>query len=152
MHVHIIAVGRLKKGPELTLIQDYIKRCPWKITITEVEERRPIKGAERMSREADLILKEIPHNAHVIALDERGKSYRSTQFAHLLQDKFDQGFREIILLIGGADGYDQSVKERANQLLSLSSMTLPHMMARLILCEQIYRATTILSGHPYHKD
>ncbi|MBL4612254.1 MAG: 23S rRNA (pseudouridine(1915)-N(3))-methyltransferase RlmH [Emcibacter sp.] len=152
MQLTIISVGRMKKGPESQQIETYLKRCPWPIKIIEVEEKRPIKGPERMAREGDLILKAIMGNAYVIALDERGKSLRSSVFADLIRDRQDQGTAHLVFLIGGADGYDPSVKKRANLLLSLGDMTWPHMMARVMLCEQLYRASCILSGHPYHKD
>ena len=81
MNIEIIAVGRMKKSPEGEILNTYLKRCPWSVKITEVEERRPIKGVERMAREGDLILNAIPNGAIVIALDERGKEMRSTAFA-----------------------------------------------------------------------
>ncbi len=152
MNIEIIAVGRLKKGPELDLIETYLKRCPWQVKITEVEEKRPIKGAERMAREADLILAAIPTGATVIALDEHGKEMRSTALANKIRSWQDQGVSSLVFLIGGADGYDAKIKERANQLISFGQMTWPHMMVRAMLAEQLYRASTILQGHPYHKD
>jgi 23S rRNA (pseudouridine1915-N3)-methyltransferase len=152
MNIEIIAVGRLKKGPELDLIETYLKRCPWPVNIIEVEEKRPIKGADRMSREADLILAAIPTGAHVIALDERGTEMRSKTFAKKISNLQDQGLSVLVFLIGGADGYDPKIKERANMLISFGHMTWPHMMVRAMLCEQLYRASAILQGHPYHKD
>ncbi len=157
MQVTIISVGRMKNGPEKQQIATYLERCPWPTTIIEVEEKRPLKGAERMAREGDLILKALPlksgqKDAHIIALDERGKSLRSTGFAHLIQKRQDFGTSNLVFLIGGADGYDQKVKDRADTLLRLSDMTWPHMMVRVMLSEQLYRASCILSGHPYHKD
>lgn len=152
MNINIIAVGRLKKGPEKELIDTYLTRCPWDIKITEVEEKRPIKGTERMAREADLILAAIPEKAFIIALDERAKEMRSTNFAHKIRDLTDQGINTLAILIGGADGYDKKVKTRADMMLSFGAMTWPHMMVRAMLAEQLYRASTILQGHPYHKD
>ena len=148
----IITVGRMKKGQEAKQITTYLSRCPWPVTLIEVEEKRPIKGTERMAREGDLILKNIPGAAYVIALDERGKALRSTDFSQLIQGQQDRGTAHLIFLIGGADGYAPKVTARANALLSLSLMTWPHMMVRLMLAEQLYRASCILSGHPYHKD
>lgn len=152
MNILIIAVGKLKKSPELDLIETYLKRCSWQVSISEVEEKRPIKGTERMAREADLLLAAIPTGATVFALDERGKEMRSTSFAKKLQSLQDQGASNLVFLIGGAEGFDQKIKDRANALISFGSMTWPHMMVRAMLCEQIYRASTILQGHPYHKD
>lgn len=152
MNILIIAVGRMKKSPENELIAAYLKRCPWTIKIIEVEERRPIKGAERMAREADLLLNAIPDGAIVVALDERGKEMRSVAFAQKINSFQDQGIKSLVFLIGGADGYDKKVKERADALISFGVMTWPHMMVRAMLSEQLYRASSILQGHPYHKD
>ncbi|PCI48890.1 MAG: 23S rRNA (pseudouridine(1915)-N(3))-methyltransferase RlmH [Alphaproteobacteria bacterium] len=152
MHLAIIAVGRMKPGPEKQQTETYLRRCPWPVKIIEVEERRRITGPERLSREGDLILKQLADNAYVIALDERGKSLRSTDFAKVIRDHQDRGTANLTFLIGGADGYAPQVRKRADLLLSLGSMTWPHMMARVMLMEQLYRASCILSGHPYHKD
>ncbi|MCC3861635.1 23S rRNA (pseudouridine(1915)-N(3))-methyltransferase RlmH [Pseudemcibacter aquimaris] len=152
MNIEIIAVGRMKKSPEHDILQNYLKRCPWKVKITEVEERRPITGSERMSREGDLILNAIPKGATIIALDERGKEMRSTAFAEKIRNYQDMGISHLVFLIGGADGYDPKVKAKADLKISFGQMTWPHMMVRAMLGEQLYRASTILQGHPYHKD
>lgn len=150
MDLTIIAVGRLKSGPEASLIGEYRKRLPWNVTIQEVEERRPITGPERQAREADLILAAIPAGAELVALDERGKSMPSAAFAAFVGDCRDQG-RPLAFVIGGADGLHQRVRDRAARLLSFGPMTWPHAFARVMLVEQLYRAHTILTGHPYHK-
>lgn len=152
MNILIIAVGRMKKSPESEILETYLKRCPWNVKIIEVEERRPIKGAERMAREGDLLLGAIPDGATVVALDERGVELRSTVFAEKISNFQDQGVSNLVFLIGGADGYDGKVKQRANLKISFGQMTWPHMMVRAMLSEQLYRASTILQGHPYHKD
>lgn len=152
MKIEIIAVGRMKKSPESDILETYLKRCPWKVKVTEVEERRPITGAERMAREGDLILNAIPKGATVIALDERGKEMRSTVFAEKIRNYQDMGVSTLVFLIGGADGYDPKVKAQADLKISFGQMTWPHMMVRAMLGEQLYRASTILQGHPYHKD
>jgi 23S rRNA (pseudouridine1915-N3)-methyltransferase len=133
-------------------MKTYLKRCPWNVKVIEVEEKRPLKGAERMAREGDLLLNAIPEGATVVALDERGKEMRSTVFSNKIRDWQDQGITNLVFLIGGADGYADKVKSRANQLISFGAMTWPHMMVRAMLSEQLYRASTILQGHPYHKD
>jgi|TARA_R110002096_G_scaffold257381_1_gene450970 23S rRNA (pseudouridine1915-N3)-methyltransferase len=152
MNIHIIAVGRMKKCAEADLMTTYLTRCPWNVKVVEVEEKRPLKGSERMAREGDLLLKAIPEGAAIIALDERGKQMRSTNFANKIRDWQDQGVSNLVFLIGGADGYDEKVKNCAHSLISFGDMTWPHMMVRAMLCEQLYRASTILAGHPYHKD
>lgn len=156
MQVTLLAVGRMKQGPEKQQIATYLKRCPWPVKIIEVEEKRPIKGPERMAREGDLLLKALDgiggENGYVIALDERGKAMRSAKFADMIRQRRETGAARLVFLIGGADGYDPRIKQRADFLLSLGEMTWPHMMARLMICEQLYRASCILAGHPYHKD
>ncbi|WP_138380955.1 23S rRNA (pseudouridine(1915)-N(3))-methyltransferase RlmH [Luteithermobacter gelatinilyticus] len=156
MQIHIIAVGRLKKGPELDLVREYVKRTPWPVTITEVEEKRPVKGTERLMREAELILSALSRlrsgSSPIIALDERGKNMRSTDFAAHIAQWRDSGHNTLTFLIGGADGFAPEIREQADLKLSFGAMTWPHMMVRLMLCEQIYRASTILAGHPYHRE
>lgn len=152
MNILIIAVGRMKKSPENDLLDIYLKRCPWNVKVIEVEEKRPLKGAERMAREGDLLINAIPSGATVIALDEWGKEMRSQDFAYKIQNLQDHAIVNLVFLIGGAEGYDQKVKQRADSLLSFGIMTWPHMMVRTMLSEQLYRASTILQGHPYHKD
>lgn len=152
MNITVIAVGRVKKSPENEIISTYLSRCPWNINIIEVEEKRPIKGNERMSREGELLLNAVPKGATVIALDERGRQMRSTEFAKKIETWQDRGISNLVFLIGGADGYDEKVKARADALISFGSMTWPHMLVRSMLCEQLYRAFTILNNHPYHKD
>lgn len=152
MNIHVIAVGRLKNGPEQALVDTYSKRCPWKISITEVEEKKRVTGSERMAREGALLLNAIPESAAVVVLDERGKEMRSTDFARKIETFQSMGKSSIAFLIGGADGHDQKVKDRADLTLSIGQMTWPHMMVRAMLIEQLYRASTILQGHPYHKD
>ena len=152
MNIYIIAVGRMKKSAEYDLLKTYLKRCPWDIRIIEVEEKRPLKAGPRMKREGELLLKAIPQSAIIIALDERGEKLRSTNFANKVSAWQDQGGVNLVFLIGGADGYDEKIKSRAHYLISFGDMTWPHMMVRAMLCEQLYRASAILSGHPYHKD
>src|SRR5690606_26227140 len=137
-------------GPEAALVAEYLKRLPWNVAIHEVEERRPITGPERQSREADLILAAIPAQAEVIALDERGKSMASADFAAFLGVRRDAG-RHLAFVIGGADGQHQPLRDRATRLLSLVPLTWPHAFARGMLVEQLYRAQAVLAGHPYHK-
>jgi 23S rRNA (pseudouridine1915-N3)-methyltransferase len=147
----IIAVGRIGRDAESDLIERYIKRCPWNTTIIEVEERRPIKGDERKAREGDKILGAIPDGAHVMALDEHGKVFSSVEFAQKIEHWQGQALGTIVFIIGGADGLDKRVLDRANGKMAFGKMTWPHMMVRAMLVEQIYRASTIIAGHPYHK-
>lgn len=159
MKLRILAVGRAKSGPEAALIGEYAKRLHWSLAIEEVEERRPLGGAELKAREAALLAEALDKGAAraagrriLVALDERGKPLGSRDFAQKLGAWRDQGAAEIAFLLGGADGLDDSLRQRADLLLSLGQMTWPHLLARAMLVEQIYRAQQILAGHPYHRD
>ena len=150
MSIAIVAVGRLKSGPERALVDTYIKRIPWPIAEIEVEERRPLAGPERMAREAELLLKAIPDGALVVALNATGRVLSSDAFAKKLNLWRETG-QAGAFIIGGADGLAPAILARAEDSLSLSAMTWPHALARVLLAEQIYRAHAILTGHPYHK-
>ena len=108
-------------------------------------------ASRRKTIEAEALLAAVPEEALVVALDEHGKALTSAAFAQWLGERRDDGQRDVAFLIGGADGLDITVLDRAGLRLSLGRMTWPHLMARLLLVEQIYRAHTILTGHPYHR-
>ncbi|HKF73311.1 MAG TPA: 23S rRNA (pseudouridine(1915)-N(3))-methyltransferase RlmH [Stellaceae bacterium] len=152
MRLLIAAVGRIKAGPLADLQSEYVKRLGGSITIKEVEERRALPPAERKAREGDLLLAALPEEAVVVALDERGKSLASTTFAERLQRWQGDGVKTLAFVIGGADGLAQPTVQRANLVLSLGTMTWPHLLARILLLEQLYRAQQILNGHPYHRE
>ena len=156
MQVRIAAVGRMAaRSPESALVQDYLGRFAQTgrtlglgpATIAEVEDRR---GGGRTA-EAALLSRQIPEGAASIALDERGRSLTSPQFAAVLGRFRDQGRPQTVCLIGGADGLDPSLRDRADLVLSLGAMVWPHMLVRVMLAEQLYRAATILAGGPYHR-
>lgn len=151
MRLWLAAVGRVKPGPELDLFTLYGKRLAAPLTVREVEEKRPLPTPERMAREAELLLAAIPPQAVVVALDERGKSVGSVDFANRLTRWRDDGVADLAFLIGGADGHGQAVRDRAAWLLSFGAMTWPHMLVRVLLAEQLWRAQAIAQGHPYHR-
>lgn len=144
-------MGRVKPGPELDLFTQYAKRLSAPLQVREVEEKRPLPLAERMAREADLLLAAIAPQAVVVALDERGKAMGSVEFAARLGRWRDDGVADLAFLIGGADGHGQAVRDRAALLLSFGAMTWPHMLVRAMLAEQLWRAQAIAAGHPYHR-
>jgi 23S rRNA (pseudouridine1915-N3)-methyltransferase len=159
MKLRILAVGRARAGPESALITEYQKRLHWPLAIEEVEEKRPLSGPELKSREGALLRAAIERAATkaggrpvVVALDERGKTLGSRDFAARLKTWEGRGAPEILFLLGGADGLAPDLRDRANLVLSLGQMTWPHLLARVMLVEQIYRAQQILAGHPYHRD
>jgi 23S rRNA (pseudouridine1915-N3)-methyltransferase len=151
LRLWLAAVGRAKPGPELDLYQQYVRRLSPALTLKEVEEKRPLPVPERKAREAELLLAAIPAGAVVVALDERGKSPGSEEFARRLGQWRDGGIGDLAFVIGGADGHGDAVRSRAGLLLSFGAMTWPHMLVRAMLAEQLWRAQAILSGHPYHR-
>jgi 23S rRNA (pseudouridine1915-N3)-methyltransferase len=152
MRLTIAAVGRLGDGPALRLYRDYAGRLSWPIALKEVEERRKLPAAERMAREAALLAAACPRGARIVALDERGRQLTSAGFAQLLEKWQGEGVGEVAFAIGGADGIDPEFKKRASLVLSLGPMTWPHLLCRALLAEQLYRAQSILTGHPYHRE
>lgn len=147
MRLTIISVGHKMPDWVATATQDYVKRMPSDCSI-EIKE---IKPDLTPAKEAVKIAAAIPKGARVIALDERGKDQTTQQLATQLANWRQEGI-DIAFLIGGADGLGTSLKENAQALWRLSSLTLPHAMARVLLVEQLYRAWTILQGHPYHRE
>ena len=138
MKLHIIARGKIGRSPEAELVARYAKRIAWPFAVTELPE---IGGT-------------IPPPmtpVREVVLDERGKQLDSEAFAALLGRWRDDGVREARFLIGAADGHDDKARGQADLLLALGAMTWPHMLARALLAEQLWRATSILAGHPYHR-
>jgi 23S rRNA (pseudouridine1915-N3)-methyltransferase len=150
MRLHIIAVGRLRLSPFKAVEQDYAQRIAWPLSIREVEERRKLPPPQLKAREGQLLLDAVPRDAVVVALDGRGSALSSEALAIRLAG-WQQGGKDIAFLIGGADGLSDAVLERAAFTLSLGAMTWPHLLARGMLLEQLYRAQQILAGHPYHR-
>ena len=145
MKIQILAIGKCKKGsPEALLIKEYQKRLSWDLSVTEKEN-------DSKEKESEFLLSHIQNNAKVVVLDERGENMSSIDFAQKIENWRLNGTSEICFLIGGADGHTDSVRRRADLILSFGKLTLPHMLIRAVLVEQIYRAQTILSGHPYHR-
>ena len=151
MRLHVVAVGRLKTGPEADLARHYAERLKWPLSIREVEERRKLPPAELMEREGALLIAAVPPGALVVALDEQGTPLTSDGFAQRLQRWRSEGVGDVAFLIGGADGLSAAVREKAVLRLSLGAMTWPHLLVRGMLLEQLYRAQQILAGHPYHR-
>lgn len=146
MRATIIAIGKCKKNsPEAMIIAEYIKRSNWELVIKE-------KDNSTQDDEAKFLQQSIPHGAKVIVLDERGENLKSVVLARKIENWLLSGTSEICFLIGGADGHLQSTRDKADLILSFGKLTLPHMLMRAVLSEQIYRIQTILSGHPYHRE
>jgi 23S rRNA (pseudouridine1915-N3)-methyltransferase len=153
MRITIIAVGRLRAGPEKSLSDHFRGRLnAWNVTLREVEEKRRLNGDALKRAEGELILAAIPDGAVLVALDERGKSPTSRQFARQIGDWQDDGTSDIAFTIGGADGLSDAVRKKARLILCFGAMTWPHFVVRGLLFEQLYRAQQIIAGHPYHRD
>ncbi len=151
MQLLLAAVGRLRPGPERDLFEHYRHRLGWPLSVKEVEEKRPLPVAERIFREGELLLAQLPQGSLLLALDERGKQLESPAFAERLAVWRDDGRNHVTFMIGGADGHSENVRRRADFLLSFGAMTWPHMLVRGMLAEQLYRAECILANHPYHR-
>ncbi len=155
LSVHIIACGRLRKGPEFDLVSDYLYRYEktgrglglGPVSVIEVEDKRNLG----MAAEADLLRKAIPKGAVTMIMDERGKVLSSVEFSGKLSTWRDSGVQDLAILIGGADGLDPSLRAEADFALSFGKMVWPHMLARVMLSEQLYRAASILGNAPYHR-
>jgi 23S rRNA (pseudouridine1915-N3)-methyltransferase len=155
MRLAVCAVGRLRTGPERMLADDYIARFNrtgrplglGPLAEHEVEDRR----GGGMAAEAELLTRAIPQGALVVALDERGQMLTSPDLAQHLARWRDEGRGDAAFVIGGADGLAPALRDRADLLLSFGRMVWPHMLVRVMLAEQLYRAATILSGGPYHR-
>ena len=130
----------------------YAARIVPPVAIVEVEERRKLPMPERKAREAALLRAAVPAGAMLVALDEHGMPWSSREFAERIRTWRDQGLAEIAFAIGGADGLDAAILDRAAAVLSLGPMTWPHFLARGMLLEQLYRAQQIIARHPYHRD
>ena len=159
MRLIIAAVGRLKDGAERDLYDRYAARFDaagrslglGPIKPAEIGEARAATSDIRKTDEAQRLLKATRTADVVVVLEERGRSLSSEAFAQWIAQRRDGGAKELAFLIGGPDGHGEAALQRASLKLSLGAMTLPHGLARVVLTEQLYRATTILAGHPYHR-
>jgi 23S rRNA (pseudouridine1915-N3)-methyltransferase len=134
------------------LYEEYARQIRWPLDLVEVEERKRMPTAQRQASEATLLLRSVPPDSAVVALDEKGKDLSSRAFAKQMGRWLDDARPCIAFLIGGADGLDDAVRRRADLILSFGRLTWPHLLVRGMLAEQIYRSQQILAGHPYHRD
>ena len=139
MLLHIVARGKIGRSPEAELVDRYLKRIPWPTKVTEL----PDKGGR---------VPDLPSNSATVVLDERGEALPSLEVAKRLEAWRDGGKREVRFLIGAADGHDAAQRDSADLLLSFGGATWPHLLVRAMLAEQLFRATSILANHPYHRE
>lgn len=156
MKIELIQVGKTVNRIFVDGINEYLGRIkhyvPFSITtIPEIKNTKSLSESQQKNLEASLILKQIQAQDTVVLLDEHGKEFRSVEFAAWLE-KQKQVARRLVFVIGGPYGFAESVYERANSKISLSKMTFSHQMVRMIFCEQLYRACTIIQGEPYHHE
>lgn len=153
MQVILAAIGKIKSGsPAAQLFDEYKKRLPWTLTLKELDEKKPLPSAQRMKREAELLLAACEGADRIIALDERGKELSSPQFAKQIGDWQQEGMSKLAFVIGGQDGLSPELRKKAHLVLCFGKLTWPHMLVRPLLAEQLYRAHTILTNHPYHRE
>jgi 23S rRNA (pseudouridine1915-N3)-methyltransferase len=159
MHVSVYAVGRMKAGPERELVDRFLDRFGKAgpsvgldfAGLTEIPESRASSAGERRREEGRKLLGRKDGTTVVVLLDESGRNIGSEEFARSLAGYAESGRKSLILAIGGPDGHDAALREQADLVLSFGRLTWPHQFVRIMLAEQLYRAATILSGHPYHR-
>lgn len=159
MRIRLLAVGRSKAREEAALTARYVERLQRlgpsigfsAVAMTEIDESRARNTDDRRRDEAERLLSLGAGAAIIVALDETGRSLSTAQFTDSIARWRDDGMAEAAFLLGGPDGHGPAVGARADLVLSLSAMTLPHLLARVVLAEQLYRAATLLAGHPYHR-
>jgi 23S rRNA (pseudouridine1915-N3)-methyltransferase len=151
MRILIAAIGKAKAGPQQQLFSDYVKRLPWKISCKEFDAKLE-DPAKRKAREGELLLEACRGYEKLVALDESGSTLSSREFADTLKKWQQQGSSSFAFVIGGADGLDVPLLKKADLVWSLGRVTWPHMLVRGLLAEQLYRAHSLLTNHPYHRD
>ncbi len=159
MRLLVAAVGRLKRGPERELAERYRERAEKAgrslgfrgLEVMEIDESRARRPAERVAEEALAVARALPENAAIVVLDERGTNLSSAEMAGLIGGWRDRGRQAAAFVIGGPDGLAERIREQADQRLAFGTATWPHQLVRIMLLEQLYRAITILAGHPYHR-
>ena len=149
MKLSIAAVGHGKSAPEHQLALNWFGKLPYKGQLIEIVSKYSA-GADRQKDESTRLLAAMPNAAFLVALDPYGKDTSSEDLAKLIQTQRDQGMRDAVFAIGGADGHDQMLLDRADKKIAFGSQTWPHMLFRAMLAEQLYRAEMILINHPYH--
>lgn len=157
MNIKLLVVGKTLKGFINDGVEEYTKRLKHYTNfsievIADVKNSASLSKQELQKQEALLIEKHINNDDCVIILDEHGKQYKSTEFAHMLQQKMNTSIKSLVFVVGGAYGFAQNIKAKYSNKISLSSMTFSHQMVRLFFVEQLYRAFTILNNEPYHNE
>ena len=144
--IELIAAGQIQKGPYHDLYQEYLKRMRWSVSIQEIKDQNTKKTQNK-------ILEKIDTESYVIALDESGQNLNSRSFSQDIANLVEsREYKKIQFIIGGADGLNEIIRQKAHQVVSFGKLTWPHKLVRVMLIEQLYRAQQIYLGHPYHRD
>lgn len=153
MKINILSIGKFENSPHKAVFAQYEKRSKWKILLQEIELKNSDKLSlpERKKGEGELILKHLKAGSKIIVCDENGEQVSSKDFAKMLSNFALHGNSNLTFIIGGSDGLSEEILNSANNKIAFGRITLPHLMVRSILVEQLYRAQTILDGHPYHR-
>ena len=151
MKITIAAVGKMRSRPEKLLWDNYLRRISWPLTLYEVEERKPLNTKQLIVKEGELLLKAVLPGALIVAVDKSGKTFSSPSLARLFQEWISDNRKYITFIIGGAEGLHNTILKQADLILSMGTLTWPHLLARCMLLEQIYRSQCILTNHPYHR-
>jgi len=159
LHLSILAIGKMKPGPQAELLKHYLARCDKAgrqlgfkgPKIREWNESGANSAEHRKHEEAKLLTGAIQSDSRVICLDERGKDLSSQEFADILCNSLENSISQLCFAIGGPDGHSKAFRDNCSDVIRFGKMTWPHQLARVMLAEQLYRAITILSGHPYHR-
>ena len=154
MRITILSIGKFENSPHKAVFEHYLKRLKWKVELKEIELRNSDKLslAERKVGEGELLLKALNASSKLIVCDENGENLKSKNFAKLISDFAIRGDSNLTFVIGGSDGLSLEILQKAKLKIAFGAMTLPHLMVRSILIEQLYRAQTIIEGHPYHRE
>lgn len=154
MRLTILSIGKFENSPHKAVFENYLKRLKWKVELREIElkssQNLPVEKIKE--GEGALILKAWKSSSKLIILDERGKQFSSLAFAKMFSDFAVDGDSDLTFVIGGSDGLSQEVLQKAALKISFGTMTFPHLMVRSMLIEQLYRAQSIIAGHPYHRE
>ena len=151
MKIIILAIGRMGQDPTKEIYSEYMRRIPWANELKEFKESTPFNRLEQREKESTILVNAIPADSKVVALHRDGKMLSSNEFAVQIREWRDLGAPSISFLIGGAEGHSSLVLKRADLILSFGPMVWPHLMARVMLSEQLWRSAAILTGHPYHR-
>lgn len=157
MNIKLLVVGKTVKGFVSEATEEYTKRLKHYINfkieiIQDVKNASSLSSSQLKEKESELILKHISEEDYIILLDEKGKEFSSKEFASFIQQKMNQSIKSLVFIVGGAFGFDEKIKQKYTNKISISRMTFSHQMIRVLFIEQLYRAFTILKNEPYHNE